>query len=80
MFVFCGIRFCTDMDSPEVVLTFIVPVILIYYSLINGIEPRYVAIYSVILGAIIYFSLTVLKNGVAWYMNTEDACKITQLQ
>lgn len=76
MYMFCGIRFCTDLDSPEVLLTFVMPLIFIYYSIINGIEEKIAISYGIIFGILIYISATVLKNIAAKCLNSEQASKI----
>lgn len=77
MFVYHGIRFCTDTDSPEVILAFFMPMLLIYYSLIIGIGFDQIIIYGVITAMIIYIGITILKNIAAKYMNSEQNGKIT---
>ena len=73
-----GFKFCTDINSPEVLLTLLMPLIFIYYSLIKGIESGYVIIYSLILGVSIYLAITFLKNAVAWYLDSEQASQINK--
>lgn len=48
------VRIKLDIYSPEVLLTFFIPLIFIYYSLINGIESGYMIIYGLIVGAYIF--------------------------
>lgn len=63
------VRIKLDINSPEVLLTFFIPLIFIYYSLINGIESGYVIIYGLILGAGIFLTIVFLKNKVARYLD-----------
>lgn len=73
-----GIKFCTDINSPEVLLTLLMPLVFIYYSLIKGIESGNAITYSLILGASIYLAITFLKNVVAWYLDSEQASQINK--
>lgn len=76
MFVYRGIRFCTDTDAPEVILAFVMPILVIYYSSIIGIEFNQIVIYGVFTAIIVYFGITILKNIAARYMNSEQNSKI----
>ena len=80
MFKLGGFKFCTDISSPEVLLTLIMPLVYIYYSLINGLESGNVIINSLIIGSSIYFGITFLKNIVSWYIDSEQASKITKCE
>jgi hypothetical protein len=76
MFVYHGVRFCTDTDSPEVILAFFMPMLIIYYSSIIGIGFNQMLIYAVLTASIIYLGITILKNIAARYMKSEQNGKI----
>jgi hypothetical protein len=72
-------KFCTDIDSPEVILLFLMPVITLV--LLNG-EPisKYISLfYGIILGTSMYIIVSIVKNMVAKFMDSDAACRIPHL-
>lgn len=76
MYLVCGIRFCTDLSSPEVLLTLAMPLIIIYYSITNGIDQKTAIVNGIIFGVSVYLIATVLKNIAAQYLESEQAARI----
>ncbi len=68
-----GNRFCTAISSPEVLLTLSMPLILIYYSLINGIDQKTAIVAGIVFGVVIYLVVTFLNNIAARYLESERA-------
>lgn len=72
-------KFCTDVDSPEAILLFLMPVITLV--LLNG-EPisKYVALfYGILLGISMYIIVSIVKNVVANFMGSDVACRIPHI-
>jgi len=73
------VKFCTDIDSPEAIFLFLMPVITLV--LFNG-EPisKYVLLfYGILLGISMYIIVSIVKNMVANFMNSDVACRIPHI-
>lgn len=69
-------KFCTDLGSPEIILLYLVPImtiILLKGELGLGYVPL---ICGVLLGISIYFIISIVKNIVAKFMDSDVACRI----
>ena len=68
--------FCTNAGSPEVILLFSVP--FVATILLNGDSTvGYVSLsYGVLLGVLIYLIVSIVKNVVANFMDSDAACRI----
>lgn len=70
------VKFCTDVSSPEILLLYIVSIltlVLLNNELISG---RISLIYGVLSGFSIYLIISIIKNIVAKFMDSDAACKI----
>lgn len=70
---FYGIEFCTDLDSnsPEILLSVVMPMIFTYYSMANGFSWQTTIIYDIIFGISIYLGATILKNIASKFLDSE---------
>ena len=61
-----------DLDSPEILLVFMMPLIFIYYSITNDMNSKLVLEYAILIGMLIYLSAIALKNVAIKYLNFRD--------
>lgn len=69
-------KFCTDVKSPEILLLYIVSIltlVLLNDELISG---HISLIYGVLFGFSIYLIISIIKNVVGTFMDSDAACKI----
>ena len=69
-------KFCTDAGSPEVILLFLVPVITTILLSGESVAVHVSLACGVLLGISMYIIVSIVKNMVAKFMDSDAACKI----
>lgn len=72
-------KFCTNTDSPEVILLFLVPVITTILLSGESIVGHVSLAYGVLLGILMYIIVSIVKNVVANFMDSDAACRIPHI-
>lgn len=74
------VHFCSDGDSPEMILAFIVPLIILAILLENNHYSYNESIFiSLLSGLIVFIFITVLKNIIAIFLKSDISCKIPKI-
>ena len=70
------VKFCTDIGSPEIILLYLVPIMTI--ALLNGeLTSGHISLtYGFLLGISIYLIISIIKNVVAKFMDSDAASRI----
>jgi len=74
-----NIHFCTDLDSPEMLLAFFTPLIITFIFLINDFTYGISVFISLIIGMSLYLSITFIKNMTATFLKSDVSCETPDL-
>jgi len=74
-----NIHFCTNLDSPEMLLAFLTPVIITFIFLINDFAYGISVFISLTIGISLYLSITFIKNIAATFLKSDLSCKTPEL-
>lgn len=74
-----NVHLCTDIDSPEIILFVLIPLVTLYIFLTNNYDYGGSIIISIIYGMVVYISITLIKNIIASVIKSDSSCKIPDL-